>query len=582
MDRTTLIRRCFAIDDGERCNNNTLEGLKWCRVHNLKCKNERNKYKSVCENIAKEETVCRNIKNIDELTLIELDEYIKDYQKIITQSDLCISSRNKFENKCIHKNERNQGHIDFKNNLRQKKIKCENIIQELIERSNNIKSELKKKNMNELEIDEPILDKNTNTNKKKKKRSVKKSEGKKELKEDTDDFLDKIIKKNHKINEYTKYINDINLLKKKIIDNYKEEIKKEFNDNNMINGIISEYVKTIVYNTNITYLSEIFDIISVYDDKILNEYLKKAINIYYELRLMHEDYLIDNKLPLLDLEEVEITRYMPEKKSIALNINELDFHLTLKDYSIDEVFDLFFEKRKQKNLSLLIGNELKIYKNAIINNIKNRNKKDKVGNEDDEDTLINEFRDIVNNKDYKNDKFSKEYIKNIMKYNKNILNVEHEHPINIISASYIGYIEYNIYISYLITLLDNISKYGDKTIENSINNTLNVIDYLRNNMKKSILLNKSPMIEGIKEIPIPVKYNENIVNKLYKEYRKDDHPDPFNLIIIFMKFSNKEAFRSLINFVKEIDIHSTISNELNKYKNTIIKLLNDRMKKPFI
>ena len=242
----------------------------------------------------------------------------------------------------------------------------------------------------------------------------------------------------------------------------------------------------------------------------------------------------------------------------------------------------FFEKRKQKNLSLLIANELKIYKYAIINNIKNRNKKDKVGNEDDEDTLINEFRDIVNDNDYKNDKFSKEYIKNIMKYNKNILNVEDEHPINIISASYIGYIGYNIYISYLITLLDNISKYGDKTIENSINNTLNVIDYLRNNMKKSILLNKSPMIEGIKEIPIPVKYNENIVNKLYKEYRKDDHPDPFNLIIIFMKFSNKDAFRSLINFVKEIDIHSTISIELNKYKNTIIKLLNDRMKKPFI
>lgn len=579
MNRTG-IQRCFAIDDdGERCNNNTLEGLKWCRIHNLKCKKERNKYKSVCENIAKEETVCRNIKNIDELTVIELDEYIKDYQKIITQSDLCISSRNKFENKCIHKNERNQGHIDFKNNLTQKKIKCENIIQELIERSNTIKSELKKKNMNELEIDEPILDKHTNK-KKKKKKSVKKSEEKKvELKEYNEEFLDKIIEKNHKINEYTKYMDDNPNIDKNFINNYKKEIKKEFNID--ITDILDAYIKTIIYNTNITYFSEILDIISVYDDKILNQFLNRSINIYYELRLMEEDYLIDNKLPLLDLEEVEMTRYKPEKKSFALNTNELHLHLNLTDYSIDEVFDLFFQKIKQKNLRLLVANELNIYKYAIINNIKNRNKKDTVGKEEDEeDTLINEFRDIVIDKNYKNEKFANEYIKTIINYNKNILKVDDKHPINMLSIAYITYIAYNIYISHLVTLLDNISKYGDKSIENSINKTLNVIDYLRNNMKNSILLNKSPMIEGIKEIPIPVKYNENIVNKLYKEFREND--DPFNLIIIFMKFSNKEAFRSLINFVKEIDIQYTISIELNKYKNTIIKLLIDRMKKPFL
>ena len=378
-------RRCFAIEeDGERCTNQSLEGLKWCDRHNPKCFKERKKYKSDCANIAKEETICRNIKNLKELRPIEIDEYIKEYQNIIKQSDLCVQSRKNFENKCIFETERNKSHEDFKNNLRLKKNKCESIIQELVNRSKEIKKEalLRKNTEDEIneEVETNIVKKKIERTKRSPKDVIKRSRDK-----DTDINFEDIINKNKeeekKYNSKLLEFDDVMMGNDKIcfaisndnlhklyisiidnLDNDKYEIYKT-----KIRTTMTKYLTVIEVYTLLQFLKESSKIIG--NDKKLNNFFKKAIKVTTlmlinlmslpEIQTKTNLYKIDMMIKKNEYNEIE--KLLLDYK---MNINKVISKLIeFEDYnSMDIVIN------EAKKIPLLYEENIKEKYDDIVNN----------------------------------------------------------------------------------------------------------------------------------------------------------------------------------------------------------------------
>lgn len=120
--------RCHAVlQNGSRCPNVTYIKYykqdqpvfsKWCHVHSNKCGELNAQYKSSCKGFEKWKCKKKNT------------SYIFENGKLVSLQT-CIQDRLDFEKECLHKSKRDQGHRDFIENLRVKKQKCDQVVNEL-------------------------------------------------------------------------------------------------------------------------------------------------------------------------------------------------------------------------------------------------------------------------------------------------------------------------------------------------------------------------------------------------------------------------------------------------------------------
>jgi hypothetical protein len=114
---------CHAIlKNNSRCKNLTYQKpngqySKWCSVHTLRCSELNKTYKQSC-------------KNYEYLDCQSSDTYSQASTKLYGINN-CLRDRFRFENECLHPSKRDEGHRNFVNNLKLRRKKCQDLIEDL-------------------------------------------------------------------------------------------------------------------------------------------------------------------------------------------------------------------------------------------------------------------------------------------------------------------------------------------------------------------------------------------------------------------------------------------------------------------
>lgn len=114
---------CVYLDDDNKCSSNAIV----CDDNKKKkCNKLYNNYKKICE-IAKPLDRCENF-DISNLTLTELEQYIKNYTSIYNNYLKCYDARMKHREKCIHSSCIDEGHQAFLDRLQSSMASCKKIM----------------------------------------------------------------------------------------------------------------------------------------------------------------------------------------------------------------------------------------------------------------------------------------------------------------------------------------------------------------------------------------------------------------------------------------------------------------------